>query len=315
MFRTSLVQNAQMSFVKRLGTSKFFFDKEESMLKRRRGEKVVEVVDVRDHDSIRESFDKVRDGNIVPKGIGSANDMVLGFVKEASDLVQVLKYLWIGRQPCLGMLPRDPGVVVVEQATKVLVFEDPVLIEKVKGGSVRGFRFHEYDVGEVVVQEVESVGGRGSEMYDSDLLAHKVSESHDFGLLEGMMNGLIRFERDLIFVNDDENMFERLDFIDKVWKLIAVKDRVVILGREPGSCLNHPVDRGEARNDKDMIDAMFRVTFHGVNDGKHGARFARLRQGHGQNTENGGIEKDIGDFQAKFKLIGKHSVKCIRSIQ
>lgn len=126
------------------------------------------------------------------------------------------------------------------------------------------------------------------------------------------MDRLIRFESDLIFVNDDENMFERLDLFDKAWKLVAVEDTVVVLGREPSPRLNHPVDGREARDDKDMIDANF-GSFHGLNDREHGSRFARLRQGHGQNTENGGIEKDIGDFRSELALIRKHSVKGIRS--
>jgi hypothetical protein len=158
-------------------------------------------------------------------------------------------------------------------------------------------------------QEVKGVGGRGGEMNDANLFPHEVRKVHDFGLLKGVMDRLIRFESDLIFVNDDENMFERLDLFDKAWKLVAVEDRVVVLGREPSPRLNHPVDGRKARDDKDMIDAMFFGLFHGFNDSKHGSRFARLRQGHGQDTENGGIEKDIGDFRPELALIGKHNVK------
>ena len=161
-------------------------------------------------------------------------------------------------------------------------------------------------------QEVEGVGGRGGEMNNPYLFAHEIRKSHDFRLLKGVMDRLIWFEGDLIFVDDDENMFERFDLFDKLRKLVAVEDRVVILGREPGPCLNHPVDGGKPGNDKDMIYAVFGVLFHSIDDSKHGSRFAGLRQGHRQNTENGGIEKDIGNFYSEFKLVGKHIVKGIR---
>jgi hypothetical protein len=120
------------------------------------------------------------------------------------------------------------------------------------------------------------------------------------------MDGLFFFEGDLIFVDDDENVFERFDQFDKGGKLIAMKDRVVVLRREAFASLFHPVDGGEPGNDKDMF------RFHGIDESKHGAGFARLRQGHGQDTENVGIEKEISDLLTELALIGKHSLKIVR---
>ena len=52
-------------------------------------------------------------------------------------------------------------------------------------------------------------------MYNPYLFAFEVLEAHDFGLLKGLMDGLIVFEGDLVFVDDDENPFERFNFFDK----------------------------------------------------------------------------------------------------
>ena len=77
-------------------------------------------------------------------------------------------------------------------------------------------------------------------------------------------------------------------------KLIAMKDRVVILSGEARASLYHPVDGRETRNDKYVIMRYM------LNDTEHGASFAGLRECDSQNTENSRVQKYVSDFLPEF---------------
>jgi hypothetical protein len=86
------------------------------------------------------------------------------------------------------------------------------------------------------------------------------------------VNGLVFFEGDLVFVNDDEDIGEALDFLDKGRKKIAMEDGVVKMLWETLASLHHPLHRREASDDENVFMRKL------VNEREHRARFSGLRK-------------------------------------
>jgi hypothetical protein len=114
-FGEAFVQNAEMLFGQCLSTSEFFLDKEEGVCLGFSKKKLVHVLQFsfRHHNSIGENSAEVEDSNIVVKGMGGANDVVLRFLQERPDFFNVLKYLSVDFDKRLRFFPVDVGVIVV----------------------------------------------------------------------------------------------------------------------------------------------------------------------------------------------------------
>jgi hypothetical protein len=176
------------------------------------------------------------------------------------------------------------------------------LVKQIKSGYIGRFRSHHDNPRELVAEEIGSIGRSGGEMYNSDLFACEVGKIHDASLFKSLVNRLRLLESDLVFVDDNENIFKILDFLNKLGKLIAVKDRVMVLGREALSGLVHPIDGRESGDNENMLMRYL------LNDSEHGARFAGLRESHSENREDVRIKENVGNIFAETVLVRKHIV-------
>jgi len=131
---------------------------------------------------------------------------------------------------------------------------------------------HANDLGEVVMGKGIGIGRRSGEVNNANLFGRKIGDIHDAGRNKGVVNGLVFFEGDLVFVNDDEDIGEAFDFLDKGRKKIAVEDGVVKMRWETLASLHHPLYRREAGDDENVV--MWKL----LNKRAHGAGFAGLRK-------------------------------------
>jgi hypothetical protein len=300
--RNPLVQNPKMVLAKGLGTAQLLLDKEKGVLFRLDGKNRIHVsVHFREEARMRESPHEVENGKVVPESVRGANDVVLGFFEKGPNLVNVVKYFRINLHPSIGVLPVHRGIVLpVKEATQVLVLQNPALVKQGKCRYIRGVLLHEDNLREVVLDKVVGVGRSGGEVNNPDLFSNKVLEFHDACSNKGVVDGLFFLEGNLVFINDDENVFKSSNLFDKGGQLVAVEDGVSVLGREARSCLLHPIHRRETGNDENMI--MLNV----LNGTEHRACFTGLSERDGQDTVNERIIEGISNVLSENNLIREH---------
>jgi hypothetical protein len=150
-----------------------------------------------------------------------------------------------------------------------------------------------------MLEELVRVGRRGSEMNNPDLSFFQLVNMHESSIKKRLVNGLVRFKGDLVFVNEDKDIGQVFDFLYKGMKLVAVEDAVSKLWWKARLSLFHPLHRGEARNEEYM------VSMEMLNKREHRARFARLSQGDSQDGVNVVVE-GVGNVFSERDLVRKH---------
>jgi hypothetical protein len=116
-----------------------------------------------------------------------------------------------------------------------------------------------------------------------------------------VVNGLVKFESDLIFIHNDENVGQSLDFLHKTVKLVAMEDVGSQVFGETSFGLFHPLHGRKTGNDKSVVMREL------LNETEHRARFAGLSQSDSQNTENI-LRKSFSNVFSELNLVGKHLV-------
>jgi hypothetical protein len=261
-----------MILLEGLGTTQLLLDEEEGVLLGLDGKDRIQV-HVTDEFSVGKYLHEIKDGNVMVKGMGGTYDVVLGFQKERLDLQDVIKDLGVHGHPGSGILPGDLRVILVfEETTQVLVVYNPLLVQEIKGRDIVRVLVHANDLGEVVMHERIGIGRRSGEVNNTNLFGHKIGDIHDTRSNKGIVNGLVFFECNLVFVNDDENIGEALDFLDKGRKKIAVEDGVVKMLWETLASLYHPLHRRESSDDENVFVRKL------LNERAHGASFSGLRK-------------------------------------
>jgi hypothetical protein len=130
--------------------------------------------------------------------------------------------------------------------------------------------FHLNDRGEVAFQKIIRVIRRGSEMNDPNLFLDEIREFHDTRAHKGIVNGLSFLKSNLVFINDNKDIGQRLDTYGEMMQLIPVKDTIAVFSGEARSRLFHPIDRRESGNDKGVI------VWDLLNGAQHGPGFPGL---------------------------------------
>jgi len=248
-------------------TSQLLLDEEKGVSQRRFVQQIVHAVKVhfRNKVSVRKSVHEVKNGNVMKEGMRSPDDVEFGFrAQERSYLFQVRGNVFVDGKSGIGNLPRNIGVIQVFQTTsQIFVLEDSPLLKQIKSGDIGRVLLHKDNVREGMRKKLVSIGRGSGKMNNTNLFSLQIVDIHESSVKKGLMNGLVEFEGDLIFINDNEDVGQTLDSPDKGMKLVAMKDTISQMWRETLFGLFHPFHRRETGNEEYMVvRAMLNETEH-----------------------------------------------------
>jgi hypothetical protein len=128
-------------------------------------------------------------------------------------------------------------------------------------------------------------------------------------LKESFLNALVIFASDLSFVDENENVSEVRNGINKVIKFVAVENVGVKRKGESVFSLLNPVDGGVSSDDENMLNRYGNGmnSKEVMNGGQDSASFARLGECDGENGVNGPVNKFFSNTRATRNLVVKES--------
>lgn len=190
-------------------------------------------------------FFEVINSNVVKEGVVSTNNVIFRRISqnERINLSNIVENDRIDRKS------------LRVKSTKVFVLKNPSLSNKIENGSIIGSRFHKNDsMTPRNGNEFFNNGRRsGRNMYKFD-----VSRINRFNIKssshKSFLNALVEFGSDLSFVDENENISEVRNGVNKVIEFVAVEDVGVKRDGESVFSLLNPVDGGVSSDDEDMLN-------------------------------------------------------------
>ena len=141
------------------------------------------------------------------------------------------------------------------KTTKVFVLKNTSLSNKIENGSIIGCRFHKND---------RMSACNGYEFFDNGRRSGRNMNKFDIASINGsvvksrsdksFLNALVEFGSDLSFVDENENISEVRNSINKVVKFVAVENVGVKRYGESVFGLLNPVDGRVSSDDENMLN-------------------------------------------------------------
>lgn len=133
--------------------------------------------------------------------------------------------------------------------------KNPSLSDEVENGAIIGSRFHENDImtasnGYEFFNNGRRSGGNMNKFDVSRINRFNIKPSSH----KSFLNALVEFGSDLSFVDENENISEVRNGVNKVVKFVAVEDVGVKRDGESVFSLLNPVDGGVSSDDEDMLN-------------------------------------------------------------
>ncbi len=190
-------------------------------------------------------FFEVINSNVVKERVVSTNNMVLRIIQrnERRNLSNIVKNRRINRKSSRV------------KPTEVFVLKNPSFRDEVENGAIMRSGLHENDI---------MSSSNGNEFFNNGRRSCGNMNKFDVPSInrfvvkprtrKGFLNTLVIFASDLSFVDEDKNISEVRNGINKVVKFVAVENVGVKRNGESVFCLLNPVDRRVSSDDENMLN-------------------------------------------------------------